>query len=57
MGNAIDFANRVMTEDAQICELNQQGLHSAPHRQGVIMPEEYLVLQFHEWIRLQLGNI
>jgi Rieske 2Fe-2S family protein len=57
LGNAIDFANRVMTEDAQICELNQQGLHSAPHRQGVIMPEEYLVLQFHEWIRLQLGNI
>jgi Rieske 2Fe-2S family protein len=54
MDNAVNFANRVMTEDAQVCELNQQGLHAAPHRQGVVMPEEYLVLQFHEWIRLQL---
>jgi Rieske 2Fe-2S family protein len=54
--NAIDFANRVMTEDAQICELNQQGLRAAAHRRGVVMPEEYLVLQFHEWLRLQMGN-
>ena len=52
--NAVDFANRVMTEDAQICELNQRGLHAAPHQQGVLMPEEYLVLEFQEWIRAQL---
>jgi len=54
MRNAIDFANRVMTEDAQICELNQRGLRAAPHQQGVLMPEEYLVLQFQDWIRAQL---
>jgi Rieske 2Fe-2S family protein len=54
--NAVDFANRVMTEDAQVCELNQRGLHAAPHQQGVLMPEEYLVLEFQEWIRAQLEN-
>jgi len=52
--NAVDFANQVMSEDAQICELNQQGLRALPHRRGVLMPEEYLVLRFHEWVRLQL---
>jgi glycine betaine catabolism A len=55
LGNAVDFANRVMTEDAQICELNQQGVRALPHRHGVVMPEEYLVLQFHEWVRRQLA--
>jgi Rieske 2Fe-2S family protein len=56
MSNAVDFANRVMTEDAQICELNQRGLHAAPHRQGVLMPEEYVVLQFQDWVRAQLAT-
>jgi Rieske 2Fe-2S family protein len=52
--NAVDFANRVMSEDAQICELNQAGMRALPHRHGVVMPEEYLVLQFHDWVRLQM---
>jgi phenylpropionate dioxygenase-like ring-hydroxylating dioxygenase large terminal subunit len=54
LSNAVDFANRVMTEDAQICELNQQGLRALPHRRGVVMPEEYLVQQFHDWLRQQM---
>ena len=53
--NAVDFADRVMSEDAQICELNQLGLRALPHRRGVVMPEEYLVMQFHEWLRAQLA--
>ncbi|HSY08246.1 MAG TPA: aromatic ring-hydroxylating dioxygenase subunit alpha [Steroidobacteraceae bacterium] len=56
MRNAVDFANRVMSEDAQICELNQQGLRAAAHQQGVLMPEEYLVLQFQDWVRAQLQS-
>jgi Rieske 2Fe-2S family protein len=54
IGKALEFANRVMTEDAQICELNQRGLHSLPHGHGILMPEEYLVLQFQDWVRSQL---
>jgi Rieske 2Fe-2S family protein len=52
--NIVDFTNQVMSEDAEVCELNQRGLHAAPHVRGVIMPEEYLIRQFHQWISSQL---
>jgi Rieske 2Fe-2S family protein len=56
MRNVVDFTNRVMTEDAQACELNQEGLRAAPHRCGVVMPEEYAIRQFHEWIAAELAR-
>ena len=51
------FTNRVMIEDSQVCELNQQGLHAAPHLRGVVMPEEYVIRQFHEWVGAELARI
>jgi Rieske 2Fe-2S family protein len=54
--NVVDFTNRVMTEDAQVCELNQLGLRARPHICGVVMPEEYVVRQFHEWLRAELAR-
>jgi Rieske 2Fe-2S family protein len=54
--NVVDFTNRVMTEDAQVCELNQLGLRARPHIRGVVMPEEYAVRQFHEWLRAELAR-
>ena len=51
---AVEFTNIVMSEDAGICELNQRGLHALPHEQGVLMPEEYAVRQFHDWVRAEL---
>ena len=54
--NVVDFTNRVMTEDAQVCELNQLGLRARPHVRGVVMPEEYVVRQFHEWLRAELAR-
>ncbi|MHB8475289.1 MAG: aromatic ring-hydroxylating oxygenase subunit alpha [Steroidobacteraceae bacterium] len=54
--NVVDFTNRVMTEDAQVCELNQLGLRARPHLRGVVMPEEYVVRQFHEWLLAQLAR-
>jgi Rieske 2Fe-2S family protein len=57
MRNVVDFTNRVMTEDAQVCELNQMGLRAGPHARGVVMPEEYLIRQFHEWINAELARI
>jgi Rieske 2Fe-2S family protein len=55
--NIVDFTNLVMTEDAQVCELNQQGLHAAPHVGGVVMPEEYVIRQFHEWVGSELARV
>jgi len=54
--NVVDFTNLVMTEDAAVCELNQRGLRAAPHRRGVVMPEEYVIRQFHEWLRAELAR-
>jgi Rieske 2Fe-2S family protein len=56
MRNVVDFTNLVMTEDAQVCELNQRGLRAAPHVGGVVMPEEYVIRQFHEWIGSELAR-
>lgn len=50
----VAFTTRVMNEDADVCELNQTGLRGLGHRRGVIMPEEYLIKQLHEWIEAQL---
>jgi Rieske 2Fe-2S family protein len=54
--NAVEFTDMVMSEDAAICELNQQGLHALPHAAGVLMPEEYAIRQFHDWVRAELAR-
>ena len=51
MANVVDFGKLVMEQDAKACELNQQGLHAAPLEQGVLMPEEYILHRFHQWVR------
>ena len=57
MNNVVDFTNRVMSEDAQVCEVNQRGLRAGPHVRGVVMPEEYVIRQFHEWIHAELSRL
>jgi Rieske 2Fe-2S family protein len=54
--NVVDFTNLVMTEDAEVCELNQRGLKAGPHARGVVMPEEYVIRQFHDWVRAELAR-
>ncbi len=55
--NVVDFTDLVMTEDAAVCELNQAGLRAGPHVRGVVMPEEYVIRQFHEWLRAELARV
>ena len=52
--NVIKFAKRVMEQDAHACELNQKGIHSHPYKNGFLMPEEYVIKKFHDWLRKQL---
>jgi len=54
--NIVEFTDRVMSEDAEVCELNQRGLKAGPHVRGVVMPEEYVLRQFHDWVRAELSN-
>jgi Rieske 2Fe-2S family protein len=53
LANIVEFTDRVMSEDAAVCELNQQGLRALPHARGVVMPEEYAIKQFHDWLAAQ----
>ncbi len=52
----VEFTGTVMLEDAQVSELNQQGLRALAHERGVLMPEEYALRNFHQWIGAQLGS-
>jgi Rieske 2Fe-2S family protein len=56
LANVVDFTNTVMTEDAAVCELNQRGLKAGPHARGVVMPEEYVIRQFHDWLHNELAR-
>ncbi|RRH90829.1 aromatic ring-hydroxylating dioxygenase subunit alpha [Mesorhizobium tamadayense] len=49
--NIVAFGTQVLEEDAAICEINQKGLRSIRHEAGVLMPEEYDLRRFHEWVR------
>ena len=52
--NVIDFAIKVMEEDGKACELNQKGLYNTSIKNGVLMPEEYDIKRFHDWLRKKL---
>ncbi len=56
ISGAVDFTRIVMDEDAWACELNQRGLRNAVHKRGVLMPEEYVISGFQEWVRAQLAH-
>jgi glycine betaine catabolism A len=49
--NIVAFGRQVLEEDADICEVNQKGLRSMRHKAGVLMPEEYELHRFHNWVR------
>ncbi len=52
---AIDFVKTVLEQDADVCELNQRGIRAAPHKQGVLMPEEMYLYDFHQWVKEGIG--
>lgn len=47
----LDLGRLVIEQDTRACELNQQGLKSHRHREGVLVAQEYVVWEFHEWLR------
>jgi Rieske 2Fe-2S family protein len=53
--NAVGLGRRVVEQDGAACEMNQKGLRSLAHRQGVLMPQEYAVRAFQDWVRRGLA--
>ena len=54
--NVTGFATRVMQQDAAGCAMNQRGLKSSAFKAGRLMPQEFDVYNFHQWVRKQLAQ-
>jgi len=52
--NVVDFASTVLREDAEACEMNQRGLRSSRFKHGTLVPQEYAIYKFHQWVRRHL---
>ena len=56
LGNVTDFATTVMQQDGAASEMNQRGLHSSAFKAGRLMPQEFDVYHFQQWVRRQLAQ-
>ncbi len=50
------FAAMVMQEDAEVAELNQRGLRSPAYSHGRLMPEEYAIRDFRDWVLREMAE-
>ena len=48
------FASIVLEQDAEAAEMNQRGLRSPLFEAGRLMPQEFYIYRFHEWVRGRL---
>jgi Rieske 2Fe-2S family protein len=48
------FAKIVMVQDGEASEMNQRGMRSPAFKAARLMPEEYDIHRFHEWIRSEM---
>lgn len=53
----VTLAKTVVEQDGNVCELNQQGLHSNRHQAGILVAQEFELWNFHEWVRSRLGKL
>jgi glycine betaine catabolism A len=56
LADVTTFAETVMQEDGKVCEINQLGLRNAKFVNGTLMPQEFDVYRFQQWVRHQLGE-
>ena len=48
---ATSFGRLVVEQDGRACEVHQQGLRCRRQDAGVLVPQEYGVLDFQRWVR------
>ena len=56
IANVTDFAKEILEEDGAVCELAQRGMHAAPMECGILMPEEYELKAFKDWLLAALEH-
>lgn len=52
-----ELARLVIQQDSDVCELNQRGVRSRSHANGVLVAQEYELWQFHEHVRAKLAEL
>ena len=55
IASIVELVRLVVQQDGEVCELNQRGLHSIRHDAGVLVPQEFELWRFHEWLRGKLA--
>ncbi len=55
LDSVVKFAKIVIQQDGAACEMNQRGLRSSAFRAGRLMPQEFDVFNFQQWVRNQLA--
>ena len=53
-GGEAEFAKLVLRQDAEVVAMNQRGLRSPAYSRGTLMPEEYAIRQFDQWVLDQM---
>jgi glycine betaine catabolism A len=48
------FAKIVLAQDGDAAEMNQRGIRSPSYTRGRLMPEEYEIAHFHQWLLNQM---
>ncbi|MGB3537221.1 MAG: aromatic ring-hydroxylating dioxygenase subunit alpha [Mesorhizobium sp.] len=48
------FATTVLLQDGEATELNQRGLKSPKFKRGRLMPQEFEIHRFHQWVARQM---
>lgn len=56
LADAVEFTAQVIDEDARACEMNQRGLASDRYRSGRLLPQEFGIAHFHDWLRARLPS-
>ena len=56
LARVVDFARTVILEDGAACEMNQRGLRSDRFAHGTLMPQEFDVHRFQNWVRAAMGD-
>lgn len=51
-----EFSGIVMRQDGDACEMNQRGLRNAAYGHGTLMPQEFDIARFHDWVRTRLTD-
>jgi Rieske 2Fe-2S family protein len=48
------FAKIVLEQDGDAAEMNQRGLRSPAHDRGRLMPQEFDIARFHDWVLTEM---